>query len=124
MFHRICIAFSVILLSNCVVTLDYTRHSDVSSIQKRNTLGYTDTEQRWKDILSCGGVRTKDGNFFYILFYDEERKKYKDAFSKDRIISTSLDDLNYHFAFNKCMEDKNYIFIEEHECKKSKVCNE
>ncbi|BFU59165.1 hypothetical protein HEMROJRC1_14560 [Rodentibacter sp. JRC1] len=112
MFNRIYIAFSVLFLSNCVVTFDYIipRPSDVSLIQRKDTIGNTDAKQRWKDILSCGGVKTKDGNFFYILFYDEERKKYKDSFSKDREISTSLDDLNYHLAFNECIKKKELYF--------------
>ncbi|MBN6712343.1 hypothetical protein JFL47_14215, partial [Haemophilus haemoglobinophilus] len=66
---------SVIWLSGCYYSFKtgcfytpqnvscYDGASDITRLQKKESIGFTDAETRWNDLESCGGVRVKDGNF-------------------------------------------------------------
>ncbi|MBN6711957.1 hypothetical protein JFL47_12140 [Haemophilus haemoglobinophilus] len=57
----------------------YDGASDITRLQKKENIGFTDAEARWQDLESCGGVRVKDGNFIL-----HQRKEFVQNFQKYR----------------------------------------
>ncbi|WP_386698388.1 hypothetical protein [Lonepinella sp. MS14436] len=70
----------------------------ISMFQKKETLGHTDSEQRWKDIKSCNGVKRSNTDFFV--------KNDRDS---DGIIIPEIVD-----EFERCMATKGYYL--ERDC--------
>lgn len=136
---------SVLLLSGChyhdgcfynfqQVTC-YYGVSDIGQLQKKETLGFTDTNERWKDLEKCGGFRVDNGYFYTYLSEDvntnpkkyekkyyelfRERQHDENSFSKEPVFV----EFNYLKEVYACMKRKGYILIDKYECKKSKICN-
>ena len=64
--------------------------------QKQNTLGKTNSTQRWKDVVACGGKYGDENISYYPQNYKKNGKFYK-----------SLDD---------CMLEKGYIYLSPAQC--------
>lgn len=62
--------------------------------QKKDSIGNTDPEQRWRDFQQCGGKRVTLG---------KGDKKY--------------DEIYYEISTAECMNGKDYIHFSEHECR-------
>ncbi|BFU59167.1 MULTISPECIES: hypothetical protein [Rodentibacter] len=68
----------------------------IAGYQKQNTIGSTDSIQRWKDILMCGGTYGDINLKNYPTDYKIRGKHYKDL--------------------DECMEQKGYIYFHPAEC--------
>lgn len=68
----------------------------VAMYQKESTLGHTNSEQRWKDIIDCGGKYGDWNMEYYPTDYKIKGKSYK-----------------HH---GECMADKGYIHLYPAQC--------
>ena len=78
-------------------------HAKVKTIQqwqKKDSIGHTDPEQRWKDFQECGVIKYNNGN---LDFYN-----YPGLDQKQNEIYTS--------RIFGCMRNKNYVYLEVNEC--------
>ncbi|STO55036.1 Uncharacterised protein [Canicola haemoglobinophilus] len=87
---------SVLLLSGCYYSFEdgclynfqqvtcYDGASDITRLQKKENIGFTDAEARWQDLESCGGVRVKDGNFEIYIYRDFEKEDKNPNYEKYR----------------------------------------
>lgn len=67
----------------------------VAGYQKKITLGRTNSEQRWKDLVSCGG-KYGDYNLTYYPEHQDIEKFYQKV--------------------DECMLNKGYIYIKNNQC--------
>ena len=68
----------------------------IAGYQKKELLGHTNSKQRWKDFVSCGG---RDGDInlhYYPQNYQINDKRYKNL--------------------DECMNTKGYIYLSPAEC--------
>lgn len=126
----------------------YDGVSDINRLQKKDRIGFTNPEQRWKDLEDCGGVRVEDGNFKIFLYrsfkenYKQYQEKYYALFREDREYRKNLKEYAYldksywdkKVIFNdatlgyytymsliySCMERKEYIELSEIQCYQNK----
>ena len=68
----------------------------VAGYQKKETIGKTNSLQRWNDIVSCGGKRGDLNISYYPVKYKINNKYYNNM--------------------DECMFEKGYIFFENAEC--------
>lgn len=68
----------------------------IAGYQKQNTLGKTNSTQRWKDVVACGGKYGDENISYYPQNYKKSGKFYK-----------NLDD---------CMLEKGYIYLSPAQC--------
>ncbi|MGO3859015.1 MAG: hypothetical protein ACTJHL_07180 [Neisseriaceae bacterium] len=84
----------------------------VQGYQKTDTIGHTDTEQRWKDLQACG-----------VRQYDEGRLDLN-AFGPD---DTTQQVIARRDRINGCMKAKGYVIYSNLRCVKNKkptgLCN-
>ncbi|MBN6711954.1 hypothetical protein JFL47_12125 [Haemophilus haemoglobinophilus] len=106
---------SVIWLSGCYYSFKtgcfytpqnvscYDGASDITRLQKKESIGFTDAETRWNDLESCGGVRVKDGNFIL-----HQRKEFVQNFQKYREKYYELYKVNTEYE-KKLTEEYKYL---------------
>jgi len=110
----------LLLLTSCTkscfmafaVTGCYDERKDFPSIaayQKSDSIGHTDTKQRWIDAVSCG-ARYGDENIIFVNGKDWRTNSNEE---RERIIN----------SFRYCMRRKGYTRISMMDCYKLGVCN-
>lgn len=107
------------LLSTQCFGKEYT---SVAAVQKPYSLGKTDTEQRWKDVMSCGG---KYGDSYFTYVRD---RMYEEKYRNLPHRNGEPVDKEYGRKFHGCMKNKGYIYVEDCGRKNSttdkRICNE
>ncbi|MGF7454352.1 hypothetical protein [Pasteurella bettyae] len=103
----------------------------IAHYQKPNSLGKTDTRQRWIDIENCNGYRVETN---YKLAKVGERDGYRPTKNYIGVEVKGAIDRNGKLipsvihAFQNCMKSKGYVFIEDCGRKGSttdkSICNE
>ncbi|MBP6345016.1 MAG: hypothetical protein KA346_03790 [Neisseriaceae bacterium] len=84
----------------------------IQGYQKTDTIGHTDTEQRWKDLQACGVKNYSDGRLDLSVAYSG---------------MTTQDVIERRKAISTCMEEKGYVIYNRSKCIKNKkltgLCN-
>lgn len=81
-----------VISARCTGIVEGTEFPNVAGYQKKYTLGKTDSQQRWRDLVSCGG-KYGDLNLTY---------RPKDVYIED-----------FYKEVDICMEKKGYIYISD-----------
>lgn len=68
----------------------------IAGYQKKGLLGHTNSKQRWKDFVSCGGKYGDINLHYYPQNYQINGKRYKNL--------------------DECMNTKEYIYLSPAEC--------
>ena len=68
----------------------------IAGYQKKELLGHTNSKQRWKDLVSCGGKYGDINLHYYPQNYQINGKRYKNL--------------------DECMNTKGYIYLSPAEC--------
>ena len=68
----------------------------IAGYQKKELLGHTNSKQRWKDLVSCGGKYGDINLHYYPQNYQINDKRYKNL--------------------DECMNTKGYIYLSPAEC--------
>ena len=68
----------------------------IAGYQKKELLGHTNSKQRWKDLVSCGGKYGDINLHYYPQNYQINDKRYKNL--------------------DECMNTKGYIYLSHAEC--------
>jgi len=68
----------------------------IAGYQKKELLGHTNSKQRWKDFVSCGGKYGDINLHYYPQNYQINDKRYKNL--------------------DECMNTKGYIYLSPAEC--------
>ena len=68
----------------------------IAGYQKKELLGHTNSKQRWKDLVSCGGKYGDINLHYYPQNYQINDKRYKNL--------------------DQCMNTKGYIYLSPAEC--------
>ncbi len=79
-------------------------YTTIQSIQKPETIGYTDVEQRKKDVLACGVRNFMGGRLDHNVQYPGMDTK--------QVIERSR-------KIDRCIKSKGYIFIGQINCTKN-----
>lgn len=102
--------------NSCFMAFAVTECYDESKVfpsiavyQKSNSIGHTDTKQRWVDAASCG-ARYGDENIIFINGMDWRNNSREE---RERIIN----------SFRYCMNRKGYVRIPFADCYKQGICN-
>ncbi|WP_051940824.1 hypothetical protein [Stenoxybacter acetivorans] len=92
----------------------FDKVSEAALYQKPDTIGFTNTEQRWKDIVACGGMRTKDGYFIQQTMDRAFKIKKQELEQQGKTVTEAeagarIGYYDLAFYIPKCMKEKGYI---------------
>lgn len=79
----------------------YNGYKAIQAYQKKETIGYTDVEQRKKDVFACGVKNYNGGNL-------DSNTRYPDMASKDVTPR--------RIRIDNCMEERDYIIHSPGKC--------
>ncbi|MBP6861255.1 MAG: hypothetical protein KBC57_02710 [Neisseriaceae bacterium] len=117
---RILFCLGVIILSGCIPVRVISKYNPdiylappaIQGYQKANSIGHTNTDQRWEDLQACGVKNYSDGRLDLSVAYSG---------------MTTQDVIERRKAISACMEEKGYVIYNRSKCIKNKkptgLCN-